>query len=143
MPPGYSEHHTGLAADILIVGIGMAQMANTAEANWLANNSYRYGLILRYPQGAEDITGIQFEPWHFRYVGRPHAYFMMQGGLVLEEYIEHIQNSGSFSFEKGGVTYYVLHQITIDGMINLPDKLDFKISSDNMGGYIVTAWREW
>ena len=141
LPPGHSEHHTGLAMDILAVGIGMSEMANSAEGRWLADNSYRYGLILRYPDGAQDITGIEFEPWHFRYVGRPHAYFMRQNNLVLEEYIKLIQSYGSLSFEKNGVVYYVLHQVPQNGMINLPDKQNLIISSDNMGGYIVTAWR--
>jgi D-alanyl-D-alanine carboxypeptidase len=88
LPPGHSEHHTGLAADILIAGIGMHEMADTQEGRWLAENSHRYGLILRYPRGAEALTGIGFEPWHFRYVGREAAYYMFKNNLVLEEYIE-------------------------------------------------------
>jgi len=139
MPPGFSEHHTGLAADILVVGLGMWDLVTAPEGLWLAANSYRYGLILRYPQGAEDITGIAFEPWHFRYVGRVHAYYIMQQGFVLEEYIQYIRDQGYFSFEKGGITHYVFHQVPTDGMIYVPDGRDFVVSGDNMGGYVVWA----
>ena len=140
LPPGYSEHHSGLAVDILVVGVSQAEMANSAGGRWLADNSYRYGLILRYPQGATHITGIEFEPWHFRYVGKPHAYYMMQNNLVLEEYIELIQNTGSLSFEMNGKTYHILYQTQNDGMIYLPSDLEFTVSSNNTGSFIVTTW---
>lgn len=140
LPPGHSEHHTGLAIDILAIGISQAQMGNSIEGRWLADNSYHYGLILRYPQGATSITGIEFEPWHFRYVGRPHAYYMMRNNLVLEEYIELIQGTGGISFDKNGRTHHVLHQIPNDGMIKVPTELSFNISRDNTGGFIITAW---
>jgi len=140
MPPGHSEHHTGLAVDILAIGISQAEMANSAEGRWLAANSYRYGLILRYPQDATHITGIEFEPWHFRYVGRPHAYYMKQHNLVLEEYIELLQATGGLTFEMGGRIYHVLHQTPQSGMIYLPQGVEFTVSSDNTGGFILTAW---
>jgi len=139
-PPGHSEHHTGLAADILAPGVGMMEMAYTPEGEWLAANSYRYGLILRYPQGATAITGIEFEPWHFRYVGRVHAYFMKHNNLVLEEYIAYIHNYGQISFEKDGQTYYIMHKIPQDGMIYVPHEREFLVSADNKGGFILVAW---
>jgi len=141
MPPGHSEHQTGLAADILSVGLGMHELANAPEGHWLANNSYRYGLILRYPQGAESITGINFEPWHFRYVGRVHAYYMMQMDFVLEEYIAYIHERGHFSFDKDGTTHYVLFQRPTGGNIYVPYGRDFLVSGDNKGGYIVWTTR--
>ena len=139
-PPGHSEHHTGLAADILAPGIGMGEMANSPEGQWLAANSYRYGLILRYPYGATHITGIAFEPWHFRYVGRVHAYYMKRNNLVLEEYIARIMDRGHFYFEKGGQTFHVMHQLPQDGMIYVPYGLESMVSGDNKGGFIVLAW---
>ena len=140
LPPGHSEHHTGLAVDIMAMGVGQWELANSVQGRWLADNSYRYGLILRYPQGAEHITGITFEPWHFRYIGRSHAYFMRQNNLVLEEYIEMLQQQGGLSFDRNGITYYILHQVPQNGMIYVPDGLAFTISSDNLGGYIISAW---
>ena len=137
MPPGHSEHQTGLAADILVTGLGMHEMQYAPEGQWLANNSYRYGLILRYPQGAEHITGINFEPWHFRYVGAIHAYYMMRRGFVLEEYILHIHNQEHFSFDVGGETHHVFFQRPQAGMIYVPYERNFTVSSDNKGGYII------
>ena len=65
--PGHSEHQTGLAVDI---NTAVAQsFATTPAGKWLAANSWRYGFILRYPDGKEPVTGYEFEPWHFRYVG--------------------------------------------------------------------------
>jgi len=139
MPPGHSEHHTGLAVDILATGVAMADLGISLQGRWLAENSYRYGLILRYPQGAERVTGIQFEPWHFRYVGRPHAYYMFSNNLVLEEYIMLIQERQHFTINLNGITYHVLHQRPQSDIIDIPYGMEATISSDNMGGYIITA----
>jgi len=140
LPPGHSEHHTGLAADILAMGISQWNMSNSEEGRWLANNSYRYGLILRYPDGAQEITDVAYEPWHFRYVGRVHAYFMRRNGLVLEEYITLLQGHEHISFENDGTTYHILYQIPQNGMISVPYGMQLVISAANTGGYIVKAW---
>jgi D-alanyl-D-alanine carboxypeptidase len=71
--PGYSEHQTGLASDLGAVGQGCVIricFAKTKAGTWLAKNAYKYGFILRYPDGKTPITGYQYEPWHFRYVGK-------------------------------------------------------------------------
>ena len=140
LAPGHSEHHTGLAVDIMATGIGQWQLANSPQGRWLAENSYRYGLILRYPEGTEHITGVAFEPWHFRYVGKAHAYFIHNNNLVLEEYIELLQTLGSISFEMNDTTYHILRKIPENGMIYLPVDMAFTISADNKGGYIIKAW---
>ena len=70
--PGHSEHQTGLAADVSASGQGCAIQvcfAKTKAGKWLAANAWQYGFVLRYPNGQTKITGYQFEPWHFRYVG--------------------------------------------------------------------------
>jgi D-alanyl-D-alanine carboxypeptidase len=70
--PGYSEHQTGLAADVSASGQGcviQVCFAKTKAGKWLAANAWQYGFILRYPDGQTKVTGYQFEPWHFRYVG--------------------------------------------------------------------------
>jgi len=77
--PGTSEHQTGLAADI---------KGSQKVYDWLAENSWKYGFILRYPDDKIDITGIIFEPWHFRYVGTTMAKDVYESGLCLEEYLE-------------------------------------------------------
>ena len=81
--PGYSEHQTGLCSDINKID---SSFANTKEAKWLAGNAYKYGFILRFPKGKEDITGYKYEPWHFRYVGIDAAKVIYDNNLTLEEY---------------------------------------------------------
>jgi D-alanyl-D-alanine carboxypeptidase len=74
--PGYSEHQTGLAMDIGAAHGGCNLdpcFAATPEGRWLARNAWRFGFVLRYPKGEERETGIEFEPWHYRYVGTPLA----------------------------------------------------------------------
>lgn len=83
MKPGYSEHHTGLALDI---GSTEGTMEMAPEGKWVANNAHRFGFVLRYPADKTAITGIEFEPWHLRYVGLPHSECMHEQNLVLEEY---------------------------------------------------------
>ena len=139
MPPGHSEHQLGLAADILL--LDFRDMQGSPEARWLAENAPTFGLILRYPADKEDITGVAYEPWHFRYVGRVHAWYMARRAFVLEEYIEYLQANGGYRAEFAGRTYYVLYQRPENGMILVPEGLDFWVSSANTGGYVVTAWR--
>lgn len=88
--PGESEHQLGLALDIISTEYEELDdgQADTDVARWLEANSYKYGFILRYPEGKEDITGIQFEPWHYRYVGVEAATEITELGITLEEYHE-------------------------------------------------------
>lgn len=88
MPPGASEHQTGLAFDIVCYGYENLEenFCETLHYKWLIKNAHRFGFILRYPKGKEQITGVVFEPWHFRYVGETAAADMHAKGLCLEEY---------------------------------------------------------
>lgn len=86
-PPGYSEHHTGLAVDMHSMASAETAFAETEEFYWLCENAPKYGFILRYPREKEDVTGYAFEPWHFRYVGAC-AVEITEKGLTLEEYLE-------------------------------------------------------
>ncbi|MBR4667131.1 MAG: M15 family metallopeptidase [Butyrivibrio sp.] len=85
--PGSSEHQIGLAIDIVTDSYSILDegFGRTAAGKWLSENSYKYGFILRYPAGKETITSIEFEPWHFRYVGVDAATFMVQNDICLEE----------------------------------------------------------
>lgn len=87
--PGTSEHASGLAMDITSGQYGELdeKQAETAEAKWLAENCWKYGFILRYPLDKSDITGIVFEPWHYRYVGKDAAEEIMKKDITLEEYL--------------------------------------------------------
>lgn len=88
--PGASEHQIGLALDIVTDSyVSLDEgFAETTAGKWLADNSYKYGFILRYPKGKEDITGIEYEPWHFRYVGIDAATVITEAGITLEEFWE-------------------------------------------------------
>lgn len=82
--PGHSEHQAGLALDL---NSASSSFAGTKEAIWLANNSFRFGFIVRYPEGKEAITGYKYEPWHMRYLGVDNATKVFNSGLCLEEYL--------------------------------------------------------
>lgn len=94
MPPGHSEHETGLALDIVAADYQLLDSGQelTAENKWLRKNCYKYGFILRYPEDKEDITGIAYEAWHFRYVGKETAKYITENNLTLEEYLELINS---------------------------------------------------
>ena len=85
--PGTSEHQLGLAVDI---NADKNQTTSNELYDWLANNSYKYGFILRYPEDKTAITGTIYEPWHYRYVGKDAAEIIYMKSLCLEEYIEFI-----------------------------------------------------
>lgn len=87
---GRSEHHSGLAVDL--VGVDYQTLdegqANTPESRWLNEHAHEYGFILRYPKSKEEITGILYESWHFRYVGEPAALYIKENQLCLEEFLD-------------------------------------------------------
>ena len=84
--PDYSEHQTGLALDIFTPGAGMKTFGETDAFKWLVKNSYKYGFILRYPEGKENITGYAYEAWHYRYLGKDLAKKVYESGLTFDEY---------------------------------------------------------
>lgn len=88
--PGTSEHQLGLAVDIVDVSYQLldTNQENTDVQKWLLENSWRYGFILRYPTDKTDITGIVYEPWHYRYVGKEYAKEIYEKGVCLEQYLE-------------------------------------------------------
>ena len=88
--PGYSEHNSGLAADIVTPGHQTldSAFANTDAAKWLFEHAPGYGFILRYPEDKQAITGIIYEPWHYRYVGVENAKAITESGKCLEEYLD-------------------------------------------------------
>ncbi len=89
VPADCSEHCAGLALDILSVdhNYGSDTFADTTEGKWLAENAYKYGFILRYPEDKQTVTGVVYEPWHYRYVGVEVAGAIYESGLCLEEYL--------------------------------------------------------
>lgn len=88
--PGYSEHHTGMAVDIMPESnqYPSKEQEESGEIKWLMANCYKYGFILRYPEDKVDITHINYEPWHYRYVGKKAAKYITEHNLCLEEYLQ-------------------------------------------------------
>lgn len=97
-PPGASEHHTGLAADVCIPSIVNKYAClhenyeYTDEYKWFSANAHKYGFILRYRKGDEEITGYNFEPWHYRFVGVDIATEIYKRDITFEEYVEELEN---------------------------------------------------
>lgn len=89
--PGTSEHQTGLAADVSSPSVNYQltkDYINTPEGKWLSENAYKFGFIIRFLKGKEDITGYMYEPWHIRYVGKTAAKEIYDKGITLEEFLE-------------------------------------------------------
>lgn len=136
--PGTSEHQTGLAID-LSVGSTLANgFRNTAQGQWLLDNCWDYGYILRYDKDKTQLTAIAYEPWHYRYVGLPHSLIMRDNDWVLEEYIDYLHKNGSIVYATTDDPNTVWHIYwTDDTEQNFKDVES--ISRDNAGGYIITV----
>ncbi len=139
--PGYSEHHTGYAIDF------SNNDEYKANSEWFIENSYRFGFIQRYREDKKDITGIENEPWHFRYVGQPHAYLIKQNDYCLEEYIDYLKQ---YPFTKehliiknfDDVSYEIYYVPATEETTKVPvpknnDK--YTVSGNNVDGFIVTV----
>jgi len=140
--PGGSEHHTGLVVDFSILNPNgtSSNYDGTGEYAWINENCVNYGYVVRYEPGKEEQTGIWDEPWHFRYVGRPHATKMAELDLCLEEYIDYLKD---YTFEGehlmiscGGDTYEVWYAQGQE--IHLPDSGSYLVSGNNVDGLVVT-----
>ena len=94
---GHSEHQTGLSIDVKTYSTyNLRDFLYTNEYNWMINNSYKYGFILRYPENTRDTTGYDFEPWHYRYVGVEAAKIIHNENILFEEYYSYyVQKQGN------------------------------------------------
>ncbi|MBQ8655434.1 MAG: M15 family metallopeptidase [Clostridia bacterium] len=103
--PGASEHQLGLAMDLGQKSKSnlTASFGRTKAGRWAAENSWRFGFILRYQEGWEDVTGYEFEPWHVRYVGRENAEKIYQADLPLETYLQKIRGETLLSIVTGEI----------------------------------------
>ena len=142
--PGCSEHHTGLAVDLDTYnaedGTSGGFDGKGAYA-WAVEHAWEYGFIQRYPPEKKEITGIDYEPWHFRYVGLPHAYVMAAEGLCLEEYLEYLRG---FSFFGTHLSVSCLgrdYEIWFcpKERVIVPAAGDYTISGNNADGCVVTV----
>ncbi|MGE7767043.1 M15 family metallopeptidase [Peribacillus sp. NPDC096540] len=139
LPAGYSEHNLGLSLDI---GSTLSSMNEAPEGKWLQKNAWKYGFILRYPADKKDITGIEYEPWHFRYVGLPHSMIMQKKDFTLEEYLTYIKEKKKIGETIAGVVYEVSYYPVSSKKTVEVQGNEYEISGDNMGGVIVTAFSD-
>ena len=141
--PGGSEHHTALVVDLSVLNSDgtSSEYDGTGEYAWINENCQDYGWVVRYDQAKAELTGIYDEPWHFRYVGVPHAPKMAELDLCLEEYIDYLKD---FTFEGDHLTidcasgrYEAWYAQGTE--IYLPDDGEYTVSGNNVDGLIVTC----
>lgn len=137
LPAGYSEHNLGLSLDI---GSTQKKMEKAPEGKWIEDNVWKHGFVLRYPKNKSNITGIQYEPWHIRYVGLPHSAIMQKKNFTLEEYLEFLKEEKEVSTEVEGKKYTVsYYKVSENTKVNVPANKQYEISGNNMDGVIVTV----
>ena len=146
--PGCSEHQTGLAIDLALradnIDLIRPEFPYDGVCGRFRALAADYGFVERYQSGKEGVTGIAAEPWHFRYVGRPHARIMCEMGLCLEEYVEYLR---AYPYperllEVRGEVYEA--EVGFAGArdaLGLPDA-PYQVSGNNVDGYIYTLWRK-
>ncbi|PFH86971.1 VanY-A/VanY-F/VanY-M family D-Ala-D-Ala carboxypeptidase [Bacillus sp. AFS088145] len=138
LPAGRSEHNLGLSLD---VGSTKMKMNEAPEGKWLEKNAWKYGFIIRYPKDKTAITGIQYEPWHIRYVGLPHSVIMEEKNFSLEEYLDFLKKQKSILTTINGEKYEISYfPVTKNTTIHVPTNLRYDISGNNMDGVIVTVF---
>lgn len=134
--PGQSEHQTGLALDVYAMYFAGAAFPDSQVGLFVINNCSQFGFIIRYPYGAEDITGFSYEPWHIRYVGIPHSEIITSAGITLEEYIDFFEVGCWYSYGD-----YYIARLPEDN-ITIPQELteyEITVSPDNTGYVFITV----
>lgn len=149
--PGHSEHQTGLAIDLGLRQPDMdficPEFPYSGICQAFREKAPAYGFMERYPKGKEVITGIAHEPWHFRYVGAPHAAIMTQLGLTLEEYHAFLRQyphgEKHFSYKTGHQSIQVSYAKATPGtdtVLEIPADIPYSLSGNNIDGFILTQW---
>ncbi len=145
---GVSEHHTGYALDLKIVTDDMkiSFLENKEPFSWIYQNSYKYGIIQRYTEEKAYLTDILARSYHFRYVGVPHAYYMHENDICLEEYIDQLKSYGfgeqHLEINAGSSVYEVYYvQAREEGVtkVHVPKNSEYSVSGNNVDGFIVTV----
>lgn len=147
--PGFSEHETGYAFDLSETE--NYDYMGTGDFAWINENCYKYGFVVRYTKAKENITEIRDEPWHFRYVGIPHAFYMTKNDLCLEEYIdllrEHPYDGEHLTFtddqnKNYEVYFYASDDAAETTNVPVPTGRKYDISGNNVDGFIVTVYTD-
>jgi len=147
--PGTSEHQTGLAIDLALkkdkINFLCPDFPYDGICQKFRQKAISYGFIERYPQNKRNITKIEHEPWHFRYVGIPHAEIMSKYSIALEEYIaflrEYRYGEKHYSYSQNFLISYVEAEKGKDTQLEIGEMNAYAISGNNVDGYIITEWR--
>ena len=146
--PGYSDHHTGLGVALRYEKDKVAyDLSLEPVYDWLYKNCYKYGFIIRYPEGKESITGIEEYNYYFRYVGVAHATYMEKEDLCLEEYLELLKSEhdaeNPLTVRGADGKKYEIYYVAVDGSatVKYPTNYAYSISGTNEGGVVVTVDR--
>ncbi len=144
--PGFSDYHTGYSIDFMIDNSDGGDFTGEGDYGWFEKNCYKYGYILRFPDGKKDFTGYDYRPWHFRYVGKAPAYYMNKNNLCLEEYVEKLKNYEytkthlTFTDDNGNEyeTYYYPMDKSVSTTVLAIPNTEYQMSGNNTDGFIVT-----
>lgn len=150
--PGHSEHETGLAIDLGIrkdrIDFICPDFPYDGICGRFRSLAASYGFVERYPAGRESVTGIGHEPWHFRYVGVPHALIMEEQGFTLEEYTVFLRDypheERPYRFAHRGMEFSVSYQPAAargNTAVAMEEERPYSVSGNNVDGYIITEWR--
>lgn len=147
--PGCSEHQTGLAIDVAQAAEHIDFIAPAFPYSGICQlfrqAAVAHGFVQRYLQGKQPVTGIGHEPWHFRYVGIPHAQLMTERGLVLEEYLQWIKDYPlairPFHYQAGGRSFEIGYVPAGPGQTEIPLRGEpYTLSGNNIDGFIAAVW---
>ena len=145
---GYSDHHTGLGCSLMYTDENKVARDLSLDPvyNWLFENCYRYGFIVRYPADKTEITGVADYNYYFRYVGIPHATYMASKGLCLEEYVETLKNYDNekpLQINAADGKVYEAYYVAVDGSATVkhPTNYAYTVSGTNEGGVVITVDR--
>lgn len=150
--PGHSEHQTGFAIDLAEnkpdIDFICPDFPSGGICGKFRERAPLYGFVERYPKGRENITGIGWEPWHFRYVGFPHASIMQQRGLTLEEYHaflkEHAYGQNPLLYGVSGRNIEISYLRAEKGgpsLLEIDETVHYTVSGNNSDGFVITVWR--
>ncbi|MGG4442702.1 M15 family metallopeptidase [Brevibacillus fortis] len=138
LPDCFSEHHLGTALDVASTQMKMDQ---APEGKWLQENAWKYGFILRYPKEKVTITGIPYNPGHYRFVGLPHSAIMQERQLSLEEYVNYLREAKEVSGTINGGDYKIYYYpVATSIMVQVPTNGKYVLSGDNQEGVILTEF---
>ena len=145
--PGYSDHHTGFSVALQKTSAASGNREKLEADHWIYQNCHKYGYIVRYPNTKTVETGVSDYAYCFRYVGIPHATYITEKAICLEEYVDLLKNNyaGNEHLKITGAdgnayeVYYVAASSGELTTLNIPSNYEYTISGDNIGGFIVTV----